>query len=96
MSSCEVTALAEADLLDIYVYGAEAYGRDAALRYVGALHDAFSLLAKFPKMGRVVRGFEPTCRRHEHGVHIIFYEERADDISIIRLVHRSQLKRLPF
>ena len=83
-------------MLNIYLYGVEAYGRDMALRYAASLQEAFSLIAKFPKMGRVVRGFEPTYRRHEHGVHIIFYEERREGISVVRIVHRSQLKRAPF
>jgi toxin ParE1/3/4 len=96
VSRVEVSALAQTDLLNIYLYGAEAYGRDAALRYAASLHESFSLIAKFPKMGRVLLGFEPTYRRHEHGVHIIFYEEKPDGVSVLRIVHRSQLKRVPF
>ena len=49
MSSIEVSALAQTDLLNIYLYGAEVYGRDVALRYTASLHEAFSLIAKFPK-----------------------------------------------
>ena len=96
MSSIEVSALAQTDLLNIYLYGAEVYGRDVALRYTASLHEAFSLIAKFPKMGRLVRDFELACRRHEHGVHIVFYEERTEGILVVRIVHRSQLKRVPF
>ncbi len=95
MNRVEVSSLAETDLLNIYLYGVEAYGRDAALRYAASLHEAFSLLAKFPRMGRLVRGITPACRRHEHREHIIFYDERADGVAIIRLVHRAQLQRIP-
>jgi toxin ParE1/3/4 len=54
-----LTERADADLLDIYVFGAKTFGREQALRYQFDLEDCFQRIADNPRMGRLRRASVP-------------------------------------
>jgi toxin ParE1/3/4 len=52
MPGYRVSARADQDLLDIYLYGSEQFGRPQAVKYQMSLEHCFELLAENPRMGR--------------------------------------------
>jgi toxin ParE1/3/4 len=52
------------------------------------------MLAENPRMGRAADAIAAGIRRHEHGNHVILYEERPGDILILALVHVRSVRRL--
>lgn len=53
MSSYRLTRQAEDDLLDIFLYGIEQFGRTQALHYKDDLDRCFAALAHNPRVGRL-------------------------------------------
>ncbi|RDJ21663.1 type II toxin-antitoxin system RelE/ParE family toxin [Bosea caraganae] len=94
MSSFSTTARADDDLLDIYLFGIERFGRLQAARYLADMHHVFTLLGENPRMGREADRIAPGVRRHEHGAHVIFYEEAGSGALILAIVHKAGVERL--
>lgn len=94
MSSYALSKRAEADLLEIYIYGIETFGEAQAERYHQDMTACFELLATQPKMGREAKSIALGVRRHEHASHVILYEESGDGVLILALVHGRSVKRL--
>jgi len=68
MADVRLSDRADADLLDIYVYGALTFGRERAVAYQLSFQDCFTLLADNPRMGRLAEAIGLGIRRHEHAV----------------------------
>ena len=85
---------ADADLLDIYVYGAIEFGRDQAETYFASLETTMELLASSPLIGIEKRGFGRPLRIHPHGRHNIIYAVESDHILILRILHDSMFAEL--
>jgi toxin ParE1/3/4 len=94
MGRYRLTNQADLDLLDIFVYGIELFGELQAIRYQRGLNHVFELLADNPHLGREATAIGPDVRRHEHGSHIILYEESEDGVTILAFVHQSSIRRL--
>ncbi|KAB0680733.1 type II toxin-antitoxin system RelE/ParE family toxin [Aureimonas leprariae] len=94
MSSWSSNRRAEDDLLDIYVHSVEAFGRRQAVEYIHGFEHVFELLASNPRMGRRAETIAPNVRRHEHGRHVILYEEIPDGVLILAVVHANSMRRL--
>lgn len=77
---------AESDLVEIYLYGDESFGTEAAERYVSDLLHVFDLIAANPRIARERREFKPPMRLHPHKAHIIFYDLDEIERPIIRRV----------
>jgi toxin ParE1/3/4 len=45
-------------------------------------------------MGRKADRIAAGVRRHEHGSHVILYQEEAKTIRILAIVHRKSVRRL--
>jgi len=78
---------AEADLLDIYRAGVEAFGRDQAERYFATLETTFDFLAEYPRAARERLEITPPVRVHPCRAHMIIYVIEGADIFILRLRH---------
>ena len=89
-----MTAKAVVDISNLYGYGIDRFGRVQALRFVNDLRKTFTLLAEHPRLGRLATSIRAGVRRHEHGSHIIVYEETVDGILILAVVHASNIRRL--
>lgn len=94
MSSYGLTQRAKDDLYDIFLFGYEQFGERQAEAYAAALEHVFQLLAENPRMGREAMAVAPGVRRHEHGSHVILYEEAPPGILILAVVHGSSVRRL--
>lgn len=94
MPEYRLTRAAEDDLLETLIYGLATFGRHQAGEYRRNLLHCFELLADNPRLGRPADDFAPRARRHEHGRHIIFYDEKPYGILIIAIIHKRSLRRL--
>ena len=94
MSSYRTSARADADLLELYLYGVENFGRVRAVEYVEGLHGCFELLGQNPRMGRKADVIAAGVRRIEHRSHVVLYEEDADGVLILAIVHGRSVRRL--
>lgn len=94
MSSFRLSQRADSDLLDIFVYGIEQFGEAQAERYQIDMTRCFGLLADNPRMGRPADSIAPGVRRHEHASHVILYEEDADGVLILAVVHGRNVRHL--
>ena len=94
MGNYQLTGRADADILDVFLYGLTEFGMFQAERYQGILEHAFQLLADNPRMGRAAEMIGARVRRHECGAHVILYEEAADGVLILAVVHGSSVRRL--
>jgi len=94
VSSYRLTARANNDLLDIYLFGIEQFGFRQAERYKASLDNCFSILAGYSRMGRSAATLGSGVRRHEHGSHVILYREGEDHILILAVVHGRSVRGL--
>ncbi|MFC3693321.1 type II toxin-antitoxin system RelE/ParE family toxin [Chenggangzhangella methanolivorans] len=92
MTDWTLAPQAERDLRDLYVYGAEAFGRTAALTYVDQLLACCATLAEQPRMGRAADAARRGARRFEHGRHVIYYEERPPGVLILAIIHERSIR----
>ena len=93
MAEYRLTSAAENDLLDAFIYGFETFGPAQAEDYRQSMARCFELLADTPRLGRRANDFAPGARRHEHGRHVIFYDERPYGVLIIAIVHERSIRR---
>lgn len=89
-----LTKRAADDLFDIFRYGYEQFGARQAEAYAVGLEHVFQLLAENPRLGRIAPAIANGVRRHEHGVHVILYEDGRDRITILAIVHARSVRRL--
>lgn len=91
MADRRLSVRAEEDLLGIYLFGAERFGRSQAIAYQEELERCFDLLADNPRMGRLAQALGARIRRHEHKSHVILYREDDDHVLILAVLHGSSL-----
>ena len=90
MSIIKRTALAEADLIETWLYIAEA-NQEAAGRLLDDFEEKFVILAQKPKLGRVRPDIVPLLRYFPVGNYLILYREITGGIEIVRVVHGARL-----
>lgn len=81
---------AEADLSDIWLQGASAWGIEQAERYADGLFALFDLLVEFPEVARERVEFSPPVRIHPSGAHLVIYRQMEQGIEVIRILHGHQ------
>jgi toxin ParE1/3/4 len=94
MAEYRVSKRANADLIDIYVYGSEQFGEGRAVAYQQSLEACFEMIARHPKIGRTSPTVRPGVRRHEHGSHVILYREETDSVLIIAVLYGRSIRGL--
>jgi len=77
---------AEADLSEVWRYGAATSGVEQADRSADGLFAVFGLLSEFPEMAQERREFTPPVRIHPSGSHLIIYRREGQGIEIIRIL----------
>ncbi|WP_035515716.1 type II toxin-antitoxin system RelE/ParE family toxin [Pseudohaliea rubra] len=85
-----LTALAEQDLIDLFVAGAQNFGVGKARRYHQNLQHTFEFLAANPYAAPLRPELRPAVRVHPAGSHIVLYTIRADDVLILRVRHNRE------
>ncbi len=94
MSDFRLTERAVSELFDIFLFGYEQFGSKQAEAYAADLEHVFQLLADNPRMGREAKTISAGVRRHEHGSHVILYEEAPGGVLILAVVHVSSVRGL--
>lgn len=83
-----LTRRAEADVIEIFVSGAERFGLEQAEAYHTALERTFELIVLHPRLAQERSEIVPPVRIHPSGAHVIVYTVDAnDDVLIIRVRH---------
>jgi toxin ParE1/3/4 len=90
VSTFTLSALAEEDLIQIYVNGATSFGLDQAHSYHRKLIQVFQFLAENPLTGPVRPELKTKIRIHPVGSHIVLYTLRKKDILILRIRHTHE------
>lgn len=83
---CRLSALAEQDLEEIWLYVAEDAGPTTADRLIDAIVDRFDLLVEQPAMGRSRPEFGAGVRSFVVESYVIYYR-RDGDVLIARVFH---------
>jgi len=93
MKGIELTEKAEHDLKDIYQYGYLQYGEIKVDAYIKDLEKSLQFLAENPLIVRERLELKPPVRIHHHAKQNIIYQQTAEGILIIRLLHeRMEIK----
>ena len=85
-----VSQAAEADLVDIQLYGILTFGQKAAEDYADGLKVAAGRLLEFPGLAPERQGFNQPLRILIHRSHIIVYAVENDVVRILRFRHCSE------
>ena len=78
---------ARRDLVGIWDYTVQPWGRVQAKTYLRALNRAFKTLAKNPELGRRYDDVYEGLRVYPSGKHLIFYFATEKGIDIVRVLH---------
>jgi toxin ParE1/3/4 len=81
------TKLADADLINLFVYGAQQFGLSKAEAYFQDIDKAQHFLAENPFVGNERNEFKPPVHIHPHKKHLIIYTIETDSIQIVRVLH---------
>ena len=87
----QVRQAADNDLLDIFIYGCEQFGVDAAEAYIYRLEAGIQQLTEHPKSGRSIEQIIAGVRALPVVSHVIYYQVTDTTIDIIRALHKSML-----
>lgn len=87
MKSWRLSEEADEDLVAIFIQGCDLFGRRQADLYVDEIWATFPRLAQNPEMARLRIEFEPPFRIFRLKAHLIFYDEDADGLPILRVRH---------
>lgn len=82
-------ALAEQDLVNIWLYTWHEWGEQQADFYLDELERAIQLVAEQPKLGRLREEFVPPVRIFNHAHHLLVYHVVPEGIRIIRVLHKN-------
>jgi toxin ParE1/3/4 len=94
VNSYRLTEGAEAEILEIFLYGIDQFGVGQARLYKDEMAHCFQLLADTPRMGRPANIIAEGVRRHEHKSHVILYEIESSGVLILAVVHGRSVRRL--
>ena len=90
LAGVHLTPRAEADLEDIWHYGAAEWSPEQADRYIDGLVAVFDLLRSMPRIARERTEFTPPVRIHPTGSHLVIYRIAAPHLEILRVVGGRQ------
>ena len=81
------TKLADADLIDLFVYGAQQFGLLKAEAYFLDIENVLQFLAENPFVGNEHAEVKPSVHIHPHKKHLIIYTIETYFIQIVRVLH---------
>jgi toxin ParE1/3/4 len=87
----QLSKSARSDLREIARFTTHRWGKAQATAYILQLRERCQQLATSPNVGRSNRGDPFGLRRVESGSHVVYYQQREDDIWIVRILHKSML-----
>jgi toxin ParE1/3/4 len=87
MVKFELTAAADRDLTEIYVYSHSRFGEHTANDYLLGLESCFAQLAEMADMGRPIEHIRSGYYRFTHARHVVFYKKIEGGVLIVRVLH---------
>lgn len=81
---------AEADLEDIWLYGAAEWSSEQADRYIDGITAVLDLLCVMPELARERMEFIPPVRIHPSGSHLVIYRNVGDHLDVLRILSGRQ------
>lgn len=84
----EVSEAANADLDEVYDYGAGTFGLAAADAYLRQFQAAYALIAEHPYAGPEHAVIRPPIRSIPCGSHRVYYDVLSDRIVVRRVLHK--------
>lgn len=85
-----LTLRAEADMEDIWLYGAAEWSPERADRYVDEITAVLDLLCAMPGIARERLEFTPPVRIHTSRTHLIIYRTVGDHLDVLRILGGRQ------
>lgn len=82
----ELTAAAQQDVIDSYLYGLAEFGWQQAESYEADLRHVLSLIGDNPALAHERPEFEPPIRVHHTGKHYIMYCIEDDRVLVLRII----------
>ena len=91
MKPYRLSEIADEDLLSIFLYTIEKWGKVQVPAYIGRLDEAFALLAEnpFAVRSKSREDLATRCRLFKVGHHFIAYRPEEGFISIARILHET-------
>lgn len=91
MPAYRISRLAARDLQAIYRHSRRNWGPDQAIKYADQLKQCFTMLAAHPQAGRARPELHPPgLYSFSQGSHVVFYQQTANDLLIVRILHAHQ------
>jgi len=90
LAGVRLTPRAEADLEEIWRYGAAEWSPEQADRYIDGMAAVFDLLRAMPRIARERTDFTPPVRIHPTGPHLVIYHIAAPHLEILRVLGGRQ------
>lgn len=90
MSGYFLSAEAEEDLQDIFLYSAAEWAETQAERYLFALYALFEKIAASPEIGRPRPELGPGIRSFPLGAHVVFTMPWRGETAILRVLHGAR------
>ena len=88
MRRIRVSAMAEQDLDDIWLYIARDSGSmETADRFVQRIVETFTLFSRTPEAGKLRNDIGPEVRSFPVGKYVIYYRIHARNVVISRVIH---------
>lgn len=85
-----LTRAAEADLIDIYLYGVQTFGTAQAEAYQDKLDHTLFLITDHPEIARLRHEITPPVRVHPVGEHMVVYLTDEAGALILRIRHQRE------
>ena len=80
---------ARADLVDIWAYSSDRWGRTQADRYARLVDGVFARIARRPSLGHRCDNIRAGYFRFAAGSHVVFYRQSGPGVIVIRVLHQS-------
>jgi toxin ParE1/3/4 len=89
MARVDIKPQAQEDLLEIWQHIAQS-SLDNATKWARTINDKCQLLAQMPGIGRFRHDLIINLRSFPVGRYVIFYQETAEGIEVVRVLHGSR------
>ncbi|NRG18369.1 type II toxin-antitoxin system RelE/ParE family toxin [Rhizobiales bacterium] len=83
-----LSASAQFDLEDIWLYTYRNWSVDQAEYYIGQIFDALNLLSGNALIGKSINHIRHGYFRRQCGSHLIFYTVTDEAINVVRILHK--------
>lgn len=93
MGKYRLSQSADEDFESIFEYGIDTFGLNQALKYQNRLKQRFDELAEQPYLFQAVDDICEGYRRSVCGVHAIYYRIDGQDVEIMRVLGRQDIRK---